>query len=245
MSELETPLAPALETASEQPVEQESEQEVTETPATPDYSKLIQREQMERSNLNKRVEQRFDRIESLLEKVASGGGSKQVKADRLSEVESLISGDSAAQLDAMQPGMSKALKSIIEELREQRESSPSKDVEYLREVQKFNDFMAEYPPQYRKDYVAEQVRLQNDLKDQGIKADTKQLEIAMGQWFNRYVKEQDSVESQPEKKRTAPASSGGRVIPVTGGARTPQQTQFEKLRNGRGGNLLGIKMPQR
>ncbi len=238
MSEAATVDTPPLSPDSapepqEQPVETQAEATETEAPAAPDYSKLIQREQMERANLSKTMQKRLDSIETLLQGIASQPRAQQ--ADDLDEVDK-----HAESLESILPGSGAALKKLAQEARANRGfrgelDSLKKETAKQRE---FDDFMSQYPAPVKTAFSARQQELIAELKESGIEADESQVSIAMGQWLKAELKRREAAAPADPKK----AATSGRILPKTGAARQEPKSTYQKLRDGIGGNLLGIKM---
>lgn len=235
MSETETPpLDPQVDNTTQ---DTETAVEAEATPAAPDFSKLLQREQMERANLTKSTQKRLDNIEKLLQRVAEGNQSRADSADDLTELDQY-----AATMEAADPAMGKALKKLVSESRSSR--GFRKEIDDMKaEAQakaEYDEYMSQYPPEFRKAYTAKQRELIQEAKDAGEEVTEKELRLALKEWVKTYeASEGEEVKPAP---KTAAARPAGRVIPAGSGARLSPMSAFEKLQKGIGGNLLGIKM---
>jgi hypothetical protein len=221
------------------------EETATETPVVVDKS--LQKEQQKRANLERQTNERFDRIEGLLEKLASARTTES-KEDRLEAIEKELEGEQGAELEKYNPGISKYLKDIAKEVKASRKApaddSRVKELESRLEAQEaFNLFMSDKPAEFRKDYAAHQKQLMEEYEDSGDPVTERELRIAMGQFTKQWFKDQ---ETEDEPAKIAPGRKSS-IIPSNTGARrkvedlTPQAavTRLQKPRPG-DGNLLGI-----
>ncbi len=207
------------------------------TPETPDYSKLLQAEQQKRATLERK-------LDAIMEKMAAAPATP-AQADELEEIEKAVNGEWGAESDKYVPGLSKTLKALVAKAK--KSDAPSDNAEVadlkrrLEEREAFDDFMADKPAAFRKDYKAEVTRLREELAAEGEEVSDRELRIAMKQFTKQWFKEQDEPEDPKPatRKPLIPASTGARRKPDT--VVTPQQAK-ERLQNPRPGqgNMLGI-----
>ncbi len=220
----------------------------TETVAAPVIDKVYQKEQEKRATLERRTNERFDRIEALLEKVAAGRASP-AQEDQLETLSKELDGEQGAELEKYNPGITKYLKAMAGKLKDSGKAAPPDEriqqLEQRLEAQEaFTNFMSDKPPEFRKAYREHQDQLMEELEAAGDTATEKELRIAMGQFTKQWFK--DHAEGEDEPARTAPGRKST-IIPSTTGARkkveelTPQAavTRLQRPRQG-DGNLLGI-----
>ncbi len=218
-----------------------AEEVVTEeAPATPDYSKLLQKQQEKSANL----ERKLDAV--LAQMANSTKPATAAQVDELAEIEAAVNGEWGAEADKYVPGLSKTLKAIAAKVKKSGGDDTSKVAELerrLAEREQFDDFMADKPAAFRKDYKAEVDRLRQEIADEGDEVTDRELRIAMKQFTKQWFKEQEEPEPESDKPATRkpviPTGGGGRRKPDT--VVTPQQAK-ERLQNPRPGqgNMLGI-----
>ncbi len=197
----ETPLNPEAEV--EVAVE-EAPQTETETPAeeNPQFSKLLQREQMERANLAKEVKS--------LKEMLSKALSAKTPEVRESRVDDLLNNEKFHRLAERDPEAAELFKAQVERTNAQLEKT--RELERRQEArERFEDFMADKPPGFREAYTREQRRLMDELAEDGFEADETQLGIALGQWSKRWL-----TEKKTAAKPAVTAPGGNRILPQTG-----------------------------
>ena len=231
------PLAPP-ETEVQETVAAET---VEETPAKPDWSGPLQKEQEKRANLERSIDSIKESIKALAERPQTAAVKEEV--DELLE--------EAKALDQYVPGISGILQKMqgkaVKEAKEARGEAKQLR-EALDAAGAFDDFMADKSPAFRKAYVSEQHRIEAKYKTAfGDNITKKELRVAMGEWSERW----EEKDGGGEKKESGGKSATGRpIIPTGSGARgTGSADPLEVLRSGRlpdgkggskPGNLLGI-----
>ena len=242
-TQVETPpLNP--ETAAETPVETGGE------PKAHDFSKPLQKVQMENANMRRELAD----LKGMLEEFKAARTTVD-KKDALDDLQAAMDGEQGQQFESMVPGLSKTLKAIAARVKEGgKPAVQDPRIEALEKrleaSEKFGKFMSDKTPEFRKAYAAYQRELEADLREEGEEYDAGALAIAMRQ----FVKGWKEPEGNEGEETPAPAKpTGGKkpVIPANTGARhTGQKDPMEVLRSGhfmdeagniRPGNLLGIK----
>ncbi len=207
MSETQAPLNPEVETeTAEQVAQVETEEtETVEEVPQPDYSKLLQKEQMARANLEKKMDKQ---LSAILEAVKSGA-SEKAQATNLNKLKGYLDSDEGKTLAASNPGLADAIATMAEEAAEAKRKATETD-ERQSARDRFDEFMLDKPAGFREAYSHEQRRLMDEVKEEGFDADETSLGIAMAQWTKRWM-----------KSKTAPAAATtatgvGKVTPTAG-----------------------------
>ena len=229
------PLAPP-ETEAQETVAAET---VEETPAKPDWSGPLQKEQEKRANLERSIDSIKESIKALAERPQTAAVKEEV--DELLE--------EAKALDQYVPGISGILQKMqgkaVKEAKEAR--AEAKQLRELLDSRgEFETYMADKPPAFRKDYAEAQAEIMKEAEDAGDKVTPRELRLAMGQWAKQWFKENGIKPKESGGK----SATGRPIIPTGSGARgTGSADPLEVLRAGRlpdgkggskPGNLLGI-----
>ncbi len=207
MSETQAPLNPEVETeTAEQVAQVETEEaETVEEVPQPDYSKLLQKEQMARANLEKKMDKQ---LSAILEAVKSGA-SEKAQATNLNKLKGYLNSDEGRTLAASNPGLADAIATMAEEASEAKRRANEVEERQTRQAD-FDDFMTDKPSGFREAYVREQRRLMDEVKEDGLDADETALGIAMAQWTKRWMK------SKTAPAAAATATGVGKVTPTAG-----------------------------
>ena len=218
---------------------------------SPDFSKLLQKEQMQRANLERSFGEFREEISGKLD-AALQARTVAEKKDALMELEASMDGAEGAEMEKYLPGITKTLKVLTQEVRSGRaKPADTSKVEALEArlaaKEEFDAYMADKSPEFRKAYTTHQKELMAELREAGEEVDEKALRIAMRQ-FAKGWKDPDGEEPPEKPAKTAPG--GKPVIPAASGARhTVAKDPLEVLRSGhvqdkdgniQPGNLLGI-----
>ncbi len=207
-TETQAPLNPEVEATTPEALAQVEETEevvAEEVPPAVDYSKLLQKEQMARANMEKKFEKKFD---ELLDAIKSGA-SQQVQANKADTLKSYLESEEGKTLAASTPGLTALIAGVAAEAAEARKkASDTDDRQAARE--RYEEFMADKPSGFREAYSKEQRRLMDEIAEEGFQADETAVGIAMMQWSKRWM-----------KSKTAPvpavtATGVSRVLPAAG-----------------------------
>ncbi len=153
-TETQAPLNPEVETeTAPEAAAIEEVLQVEEVPQ-PDYSKLLQKEQMARANMEKKFEKKFD---ELLDAIKSGG-SKQQQANKLDRLKTYMESEEGKSVAVNNPGLLAVVEGVAEEAAEASRRANETDERQAR-IDAFETWVAEFPPGFRAAYTREQRRL--------------------------------------------------------------------------------------
>ncbi len=209
MSETQAPLNPEVETeTAEQVAQVETEEaETVEEVPQPDYSKLLQKEQMARANLEKKMDKQ---LSAILEAVKSGA-SEKAQATNLNKLKGYLDSDEGKTLAASNPGLAETLAALSEEAAEAKRKATEVDERQSRQ-EEFDLFMQDKPPGFREAFNREQRRMEAKMIENGTPYDNTSFGVYMSEWSDNWM---------ASKGKTAPATATtatgvGKVTPTAG-----------------------------